>query len=214
MAQKFASRCLLPTGNSELTIQPAKVIVVDDDDSVRRSLRRLLTGVGYEVEEFGSAEEFLNCSSRAEPACAVLDLAMPGMDGLALQQELVRTKLPLGLVFLSGHGDIPASVAAIKHGAVDFLTKPVDEVVLLRAIESALEFAREQAGLSNRFVSLSPRELQVMHHVVNGVLNKHIAVELGISEKTVKVHRAHLMEKTDVRSLAELVQICTKAGIS
>jgi FixJ family two-component response regulator len=192
----------------------AKVIIVDDDDSVRRSLRRLLTGIGYEVEEFGSAEEFLDYSGSAEPACAVLDLAMPGMDGLALQRELVRIKLPLGLVFLSGHGDIPASVAAIKHGAVDFLTKPVDETVLLSAIETALESAQAQAGLSNRFASLSPRELQVMHHVVSGMLNKQIAVELGISEKTVKVHRAHLMQKTGVRSLAELVQICTKAGIS
>ena len=197
-----------------MTTIPGKVIVVDDDESVRRSLRRLLTNAGYEVEEFSSAEEFLDRASDVEPACALLDLAMPGMDGLALQQELVSNKLPLGLVFLSGHGDIPASVAAMKQGAVDFLTKPVDEKVLLRAIETALVGARDQVALSNRLSSLSPRETQVMHGVVNGALNKQIAAELSIAEKTVKVHRARVMEKTGVRSLAELVQLCTKAGIN
>jgi FixJ family two-component response regulator len=197
-----------------MTTVAGKVIVVDDDESVRRSLRRLLTNTGYEVEEFASAEEFLARANGVEPACAVLDLAMPGMDGLALQQELVSNKLPLGLVFLSGHGDIPASVAAMKQGAVDFLTKPVDEKVLLRAIETALVGAREQVALSNRFSSLSPREMQVMHRIVNGALNKQIAAELGIAEKTVKVHRARVMEKTGVRSLAELVQLCIKAGIN
>jgi FixJ family two-component response regulator len=196
-----------------MTTTAGKVIVVDDDESVQRSLRRLLTTAGYEVEVFSSAEEFLDRASGVEPACAVLDLAMPGMDGLALQQELVSNRLPLGLVFLSGQGDIPASVAAMKHGAVDFLTKPVDEKVLLQAIETALANARDQVALSNRFASLSPREMQVMHRVVNGALNKQIAAELGIVEKTVKVHRAHVMEKTGVRSLAELVQLCTKAGI-
>ena len=197
-----------------MTTTSGKVIVVDDDASVRRSLRRLLTAAGYEVEEFASAEEFLDCANSVEPACAVLDLAMPGMDGLALQQELVSNKLPLGLVFLSAHGDIPASVAAMKRGAVDFLTKPIDEKVLLPAIETALAGARIQLSLSNRFSSLSPRELQVMYHVVNGMLNKQIAAELGIAERTVKAHRAHLMEKTGVRSLAELVKLYTKVGIS
>jgi FixJ family two-component response regulator len=197
-----------------MTTAAGKVLVVDDDESVRRSLRRLLTGAAYEVEVFSSAEDFLDRANGEEPACAVLDLAMPGMDGLALQQELVTNRLPLGLVFLSGHGDIPASVAAMKHGAVDFLTKPVDEKVLLQAIETALLNARNQVALSNRFSALSPRELQVMHRVVNGALNKQIAAELGIAEKTVKVHRARVMEKTGVRSLAELVQLCTKAGIN
>jgi len=196
-----------------MTTAAGKVIVVDDDASVRRSLRRLLTGAGYEVEEFASAEEFLDRANGEEPACAVLDLAMPGMDGLALQQELVSNKFPLGLVFLSGHGDIPASVAAMKQGAVDFLTKPVDENALFPAVERALADARNQVALSSRFSSLSPRELQVMHRVVKGMLNKQIAAELGIVEKTVKVHRAHLMEKTGSRSLAELVKLCTKAGI-
>jgi FixJ family two-component response regulator len=196
-----------------VTTAAGKVIVVDDDASVRRSLRRLLTGAGYEVEVFASAEEFLDRANGEEPACAVLDLAMPGMDGLALQRELVNNKLPLGLVFLSGHGDIPASVAAMKQGAVDFLTKPVDENAFLPAVERALAGARNQVALSSRFSSLSPRELQVMHRVVKGMLNKQIASQLGIAEKTVKVHRAHLMEKTGVRSLAQLVQLCTKAGI-
>lgn len=197
-----------------MTGAAGKVIVVDDDESVRRSLRRLLTNAGYDVEEFASAEDFLDRAYGEEPACAVLDLAMPGMDGLALQQELVSNKLPLGLVFLSGHGDISSSVAAMKHGAVDFLTKPVDEEVLLPAVELAMAGARDQVALTNRFSSLSPRELQVMHRVVNGALNKQIAAELGIAEITVKVHRAHLMEKSGVRSLAELVQLCTKAGIN
>lgn len=197
-----------------MTTAAGKVIVVDDDESVRRSLRRLLTGAGYEVEDFSSAEDFLNRAYGKEPACALLDLAMPGMDGLALQHELVSSKLPLGMVFLSGHGDIPASVAAMKQGAVDFLTKPVDEDALLPAIEAALLGAREKFALANRFSSLSPREMQVMHLVVNGVLNKQIAAELGIAEITVKVHRAHLMNKTGVRSLAELVQLCTKADIN
>ncbi len=197
-----------------MTATAGKVIVVDDDESVRRGLRRLLVNSGYEVEEFASAEEFLDRANSVEPACAVLDLAMPGMDGLALQQKLVSNKLPLGLVFLSGHGDIPASVAAMKRGAVDFLTKPADEEDLLRAIETALVGARDKAALSNRLSSLSPREMQVMHRIINGALNKQIAAELGIAEKTVKVHRGHVMKKTGVRSLAELVQLCARAGIN
>ncbi len=196
-----------------MTTIAGKVFVVDDDRSVRRSLRRLLTNAGYKVEEFASAEEFLNRADGAEPACAVLDLAMPGMNGLALQQELVRTKLPLGLVFLSGHGDIPASVAAMKQGAVDFLTKPVDEQVLLRAIESAFVGARGQVALIKWLSSLTPREMQVMQHVIKGALNKQIAAELGIAEKTVKAHRAQVMKKTGAGSLANLVRLCTKAGI-
>lgn len=197
-----------------MTATAGRVIVVDDDESVRRSLRRLLVNSGYEVEEFASAEEFLDRANSVKPACAVLDLAMPGMDGLALQQKLVSNKLPLGLVFLSGHGDIPASVAAMKRGAVDFLTKPADEKDLLRAIETALVGARDKAALSNRLSSLSPREMQVMHRVINGALNKQIAAELGIAEKTVKVHRGQVMKKTGARSLAELVQLCARAGIN
>lgn len=197
-----------------MTAIAGKVIVVDDDESVRRGLRRLLVNSGYEVEEFASAEEFLDRANCVEPACALLDLAMPGMDGLTLQQELVSNKLPLGLVFLSGHGDIPASVAAMKRGAVDFLTKPADEKDLLRAIETALVGARDKAALSNRLSSLSPREMQVMHRIINGALNKQVAAELGIAEKTVKVHRGQVMKKTGARSLAELVQLCARAGIN
>lgn len=197
-----------------MTATAGKVIVVDDDESVRRGLRRLLVNSGYEVEEFASAEEFLDRANCVEPACALLDLAMPGMDGLALQRKLVSNKLPLGLVFLSGHGDIPASVAAMKRGAVDFLTKPADEKDLLRAIETALVGARDQAAMSNRLSSLSPRETQVMHRIINGALNKQIAAELGIAEKTVKAHRGQVMKKTGVRSLAELVQLCARAGLN
>jgi len=196
-----------------MSIAPSTIFVVDDDESVRRSLRRLLTGVGYLVNEFSSAEEFLDRPSDNEPGCALLDLAMPGIDGLQLQQELMKEKPELGIVFLSGHGDIPASVEAMKNGAVDFLTKPVDEEILLAAVHTALEYAHRQAAIQGRFATLTSREVQVLHQVVSGARNKQIAAILDISEKTVKVHRAHLMEKTGSKSLAELVQLCTSANI-
>jgi len=190
------------------------VFVVDDDDSVRKALMRLLAGAGYVVEVFASAREFLDHNLPEVPSCAVLDLSMPGMDGLELQTRLTEQNLTLGVVFLTGHGDIPASVRAMKEGAVDFLTKPVDEDNLLAAIDTALgnqrrilEGRHESAKLGQRFRKLSKREREVMELVVKGLLNKQIAGELGISEKTVKVHRGRVMQKTGVRSLAELVQL-------
>ncbi|MBT8442157.1 MAG: response regulator [Gammaproteobacteria bacterium] len=200
--------------------QQAMVCVVDDDASVRKALRRLLTGAGYTVETYASAAEFLASEPSAGPSCAVLDLAMPGMDGLELQERLAERDLLLGIVFLTGHGDIPASVRAMKHGAVDFLTKPVDEDDLLGAIDAALvdqhilaESRDANARVRDRFVDLTARERDVMERVVTGLLNKQIAGALGISEKTVKAHRARVMQKTGARSLAELVQLHIAANL-
>jgi FixJ family two-component response regulator len=192
--------------------------VVDDDASVRRSLARLLATAGYRVETYASGTEFLARSGPDEPVCAVLDLAMPGLDGLALQSSLAGANSNLEIVFLTGHGEIQSSVQAIKAGATDFLTKPVDEADLLRAVSEALERQRV-AGCTRRtvdaararFAALSPREREVLALVVTGLRNKQVAGELGIAEKTVKVHRARLMEKAGVRSLAELVQLWSVA---
>ncbi|MFW2404852.1 MAG: response regulator transcription factor [Gammaproteobacteria bacterium] len=196
------------------------VYVVDDDASVRKSLQRLLNGAGYTVEAFASAAEFLSAESPSAPSCAVLDLAMPGMDGLELQARLAEQELLLGIVFLTGHGDVPASVKAIKRGAVDFLIKPVDEDCLLAAIDAALvdqhllEQDRDRAHrIRDRFADLTGREREVMELVVVGLLNKQIAGELGISEKTVKAHRSQVMRKTKARSLAELVQLHIAANL-
>ncbi|MGE5414999.1 MAG: response regulator transcription factor [Syntrophomonadaceae bacterium] len=195
-----------------------RVFVVDDDPAVRKSLWRLLRSRGFEVTTFASAEEFLE---RLEPdagGCAVLDVAMPGLDGLALQQRLAERHVPLPIVFLTGRGDIPASVKAMKAGAEDFLTKPVDERVLFEALRRALEGgrkAREAArrldDARGRLDALTPREREVLDGVVAGRLNKQIAGDLGISEKTVKVHRARVMEKLGAGSVAELVRLADSA---
>lgn len=190
------------------------VLLVDDDASVRRSLGRLLRGAGHTVESFASAEEFLEAGRPAGPACAILDLAMPGMNGLELQKRIAEKKITYGVVFLTGHGDIPASVNAMKQGAVDFLTKPVDETNLLAAVDAALarqlevfEKRMSAAELEHRFAGLTKRECEVMELVVTGQLNKQVANVLDISEKTVKAHRAQVMRKTGSRSLAELVHL-------
>ncbi|VUX55790.1 Nodulation protein W [uncultured Woeseiaceae bacterium] len=190
------------------------VFVVDDDESVGRALGRLLHGAGYEVAVYTSAAEFIDCTQPDGPACAVLDLAMPGMDGLELQARLADENRAIGVVFLTGHGDIPASVEAMKQGAVDFLIKPVDESHLLQAIEVALNRQKQiiasrshSAALRQRFNSLSGREQEVLRLVVDGLRNKQIAYELGISEKTVKVHRSRVMHKTGARTAAQLVRL-------
>lgn len=190
------------------------VFVVDDDESVGRALGRLLRGAGYTVEVHTSAEAFINRSPSDGPSCAIIDLAMPGMDGLELQARLADENCEMGIVFLSGHGDIPTSVKAIKQGAVDFLTKPADENILLQAIEVALDRQQEiiasrmqSADLRQRFESLSGRERDVLELVVDGLLNKQIAGELGISEKTVKVHRSRVMQKTGARTAAQLARL-------
>jgi FixJ family two-component response regulator len=196
------------------------VFLVDDDVSVRRALARLIKSAGYQVRSFASAREFLDggCSNEG-PGCLVLDVRMPGLSGMDLQRELQRTRLILPIVFITGHGNIPMTVHAMKAGAVDFLQKPVRDKDLLHAIEQALARAvRERAELKeakdiqSRVEKLTTREREVMNLVVRGLLNKQIAFELGTAEKTIKVHRARVMEKMKVNSLADLVRLAEKIG--
>jgi FixJ family two-component response regulator len=194
--------------------------IVDDDPSVRKGLARLVKSAGYRVEVFASAREFLARPQQEDPCCLLLDVRMPGLTGLELQEALATAGRRMSIVFISGHGDVPGSVKAMKGGAIDFLTKPVDARDLLAAIERAVAKAltaqREQAGardVQGRLKTLTAREAQVFALVVTGMLNKQVAAELGIVEKTVKVHRARVMEKMRAGSLAELVRLADRAGI-
>jgi FixJ family two-component response regulator len=194
--------------------------IVDDDASVRKGLARLVTTAGYRVEVFASAREFLAHPRQEDLCCLVLDVRMPGLTGLELQEALAAAGHRMSIVFVSGHGDVVGSVKAMKGGAIDFLTKPVDARELLGAIERAVARAltvrREEAGatdMQGRLKTLTAREAQVFALVVTGMLNKQIAAELGIVEKTVKVHRARVMEKMRAGSLAELVRLADRAGI-
>ncbi|MBI4522309.1 MAG: response regulator transcription factor [Deltaproteobacteria bacterium] len=197
------------------------VFLVVDDPSVRKALTRLIKSAGYQVEAFASAREFLDARPEAkDPTCLVLDVRMPGLSGIDLQRELLTAKAILPIIFITGHGDIPMSVKAMKAGAVDFLPKPVKDTELLRAIEQALaRSAREIAereeleDIQSRVDALTPRERQVMALVVTGMLNKQIAYDLGIVEKTIKVHRARVMEKMGAESLADLVRLAERVGI-
>ena len=199
----------------------ATVFLVDDDASVRRALTRLIRSAGYKVQAFASAREFLDRDRASEGSdCLVLDIRMPGLSGLDLQHELHAANNPLPIIFITGHGDIPMSVKAMKHGAVDFLPKPVKDKELLNAIEQALARAkhdhaerRELEDIERRLKSLTPREREVMTLVVTGLLNKQIAFELGTVEKTVKVHRARVMEKMEANSVAELVRVAARVGV-
>jgi FixJ family two-component response regulator len=197
-----------------MTSPPPIVNVVDDDDSVRTAVARLLRAAGYAVRAYASAGEFLLDRQPNDPGCIVLDIRMPGPSGLDLQEAFAKSGDSIPIVFLSGHGDIPTSVRAIKAGAVDFLTKPVEKKPLLSAVEAAL--ARDEKNRSDRtkltdfgarYASLTPRESAVFSRVTAGKLNKQIAVELGISERTVKAHRSTVMEKFHVHSIAELSRI-------
>ena len=190
------------------------VFVVDDDPSVLRALERLLRAAGHAVEAYASPGAFLERAPSERPGCAVIDLRMPGLDGTELQEELSRRGCPLPIVFLTGHGDVPSSVRAMKAGAIDFLTKPCDDTDLLAAVARAIERdARgraalgEQQALRTRFEALTPREREVCLRVAQGLLNKQIADELGAAEKTIKVHRGRVMEKLGVESVAELVRL-------
>jgi FixJ family two-component response regulator len=196
------------------------VCVIDDDPAVRKALVRLLRSAGLVAEAFASAAEFLAREGDAGVGCIVLDVRMPGVDGMELQARLGAAGADLPILFLTGHGDIPMSVEAMKRGAVDFLTKPVDEDALLRAVHEALR--RHQADrterletqrLRIRLESLTPREQEVLGWVITGALNKQIAGRLGIAEKTVKIHRGRVMQKLGVATLAELVQICQRVGV-
>ncbi len=197
------------------------VFIVDDDLSVLKSLGRLIRSAGFHVAAFCSANEFLGRPKDDVPGCMVLDMQMPDLNGFGLQQMLSASGQGLPIIFLTGHGDIPMSVQAIKAGAVDFLTKPCEDEKLLAAIAQAITIDTEArrvqahgAELQHRFSSLTQREREVCCHVVAGRLNKQIAYDLGTCEQTIKVHRMRIMEKLRVRSLAELVTLAGEAGLS
>jgi FixJ family two-component response regulator len=197
------------------------VFVVDDYAPARKSTSRLLRTAGFVVAAFASAEEFLAQYDPQTLGCLVLDVAMPALNGLELQRILTKTGRLLPIIFLTGHGDIPKSVQAMKHGASDFLTKPVNDEDLLAAVRVAIEkdrgLRREQAKLTEiqaRLATLTPREREVLEYVIAGKLNKQIAGELGTVEQTVKIHRSHVMQKMGVRSVAELVRLTERCGIS
>jgi FixJ family two-component response regulator len=196
------------------------VFVIDDDPSFRRSTEMLIGSAGFSVQTFGSGEEFL-CSRRPDlPACLLLDVRLPHLSGLDLQRELVKASIQIPTIFITGHGDIPMTVQAMKAGAVEFLTKPFREQDLLDAIHRAINFDRaarlqrtKLEDLRGRYHSLTAREREVMAHVVTGMLNKQVAHELGTTEKTIKVHRGHIMQKMGAKSLADLVRTAERLGI-
>jgi FixJ family two-component response regulator len=197
------------------------VFIIDDDASVRRSLERLFKSVGLKVEIFASAQEFLNRERPDRTSCIVLDVRMPGLSGFDLQDTLAAVNFRVPIIFLTGHGNIPLSVRAMKAGAIDFIEKPFNDQVLLDAVQKALEKDRqfrlkeaEVDEIKRRTATLSPREYEVFTHVICGKLNKQIAYELGIVEKTIKVHRAQVMRKMQADSLADLIRMAGKVGVN
>ena len=204
-----------------MTVREPVVFVVDDDPSVGKGLRRLLRAAGLRVATFASAEEFLQHERLDAPACLVLDLRMPGLDGIELQDRLGANGISIPIVFISGHGDIPTTVQAMKAGAVDFIPKPFQDQTLLDAVRQAIDRdvqARRQrsavAEIQGRFDSLTSREREVFALVVTGMLNKQIAHQLGVTEKTIKVHRARVMHKMGAESLADLVRLEVQLGLN
>jgi len=200
---------------------PSQVVfVIDDDASMRDAVSRLLNAVGLTVQTFASAREFLAGRLPDVPGCAVLDVRLPGLSGLDLQREMVERGIHIPVIFITGHGDIPMSVQAMKAGAVEFLTKPFRDQDLLDAVRSGIQLDRqgrkeraELAELRDGLRQLTPREREVMSLVVAGLLNKQIALRLGASEKTIKIHRGHVMQKMRADSLADLVRMSQKLGI-
>jgi FixJ family two-component response regulator len=197
------------------------VFIIDDDPLYRRSSERLVRSVGFTVQSFESAHDFLSSRRPNVPSCLILDVRLPGLSGLDLQRELAEAGVHIPIIFVTGHGDIPMSVQAMKAGAVEFLTKPFRDQVLLDAIRHAIgrdQVARRQrarnADLRRRYESLNPREREVFKCLVSGMLNKQIAVEIGTTERTVKFHRGNIMQKMQVKSLAELVRMAQMLGIA
>jgi FixJ family two-component response regulator len=197
------------------------IFIVDDDASFRNAVARLVRAGGYAVETFASASEFLQSARTDVPGCVLLDLQMPGPSGLDVQSALARSENPLPIIFLTGHGDIPTSVHAMRGGADDFLTKPVKKEVLFPALERALARDAQERGrrvrrreLRVRFDTLTPREREVLTHVLRGQLNKQIAADLAAAERTIKAHRANLMAKLQVQSVAGLAHLAHEAGFS
>jgi FixJ family two-component response regulator len=197
------------------------IFVIDDDASVRKSLSRLLRSFEFEVETFASAELFLTRDPYDGVGCIILDIRMPGITGMALHDHLVKTNYSMPIIFITGHGDIPTSVQAMKKGAVDFLPKPFDDEELMRAVRRAVEKdvkAKAEQGEVHQILEhvnrLTPREYEILRYIIAGLLNKQIAFKLGIAEKTIKVHRGRIMEKLRVSSVADLVRMAEKAGIN
>lgn len=202
-------------------LTPPKIIVVDDEEMVRRSLQRLFLSAGYGAEMLESAESYLARPVYEGPTCLVLDLQMPGLNGFALQDALADRGSVEGIVFITGHGDVPACARALKHGAVDFLMKPFADTELLAAVDRALAQSGEEVRVRQvrtaaqaRAAALTPREMDVLRYVISGMLNKQIAAALGATEKTIKVHRGRVMEKLRVDSVADLVRFCVEADIT
>ena len=199
----------------------ALVCVVDDDGSAREGLARLICSAGLTAKTFVSGEEFLGAARSQRPGCLILDVNLPGLNGLDLQQELVESGIEVPIIFLTGHGDIPMTVRAVQAGAANFLTKPFDDEELLKAVRQGLERSRlalahetEMQELRARYASLTPREMQVMALVVSGLLNKQVGGELGISEKTVKAHRGQVMQKMKANSVADLVKMAGRLQLT
>jgi FixJ family two-component response regulator len=196
------------------------IFIVDDDDSVRKGLSRLLRSLEFNVEAYESAEQFLKRTNYQGIGCIILDVRMPGLSGMDLHDALIRVGYDLPIIFISGHGDIPMSVRAIRKGAVDFLPKPFDDEELLAAVNRAIDKDKktkaessEKRAILQRIEMLTPREYELLPYVISGMLNKQIAFKLGIAEKTVKIHRGRIMEKLGAHSVAELIRQAEKVGI-
>ena len=205
--------------NVGATAIPITVAIIDDDDRMRRTLARLLKSVGMQATTFATANDFLDAPVREQTDCVVTDMRMPGLDGLKLQEALQQALPDLSVVFLTGYGRVSASVRAMKAGAIDFLEKPVQDETLLAAINRAADRTRqsraarvELKGLQERFGRLTPREREVFSLVTAGLLNKQVGAELGVAEKTIKVHRARVLDKMKAKSLADLVRMAERLG--